>query len=94
MEELKRIEELIKEKGIKASDCAYHTNRSLENGGRIRVLVLKGDNLAKVEYICPKCKHYAYTEKEWKRNFSVKCKNCGFLIRVPRLRNLIKKGKI
>jgi peptide subunit release factor 1 (eRF1) len=88
-----RIEKFIEEKGIKPSDCSYHTLRTLENNGKIRVLVLKGENIARCEYICPKCGHYAYCEKEWKRPFSVKCEKCGATIKVPRLLSEIKKKK-
>ncbi|HDI02682.1 MAG TPA: hypothetical protein ENF95_00940 [Candidatus Aenigmarchaeota archaeon] len=92
---LTRIAEYIREKGIKPSDCVYHTWRDLEDEsgekkGEIRVLVLE-DNVARVEYQCPKCGHVGYEEKPWKRPFSVKCEECGHLIRVPKLRDQIKK---
>jgi Fe2+ or Zn2+ uptake regulation protein len=85
-----RIANLIKEKNLKPSNCVYHTLRTLENNGKIRVLVLK-DQIARCEYICPKCGHYGYCEKEWKRPFSVKCDGCNFTIKVPRLRDEIKR---
>ncbi|NOZ81924.1 MAG: hypothetical protein GXO63_02120 [Candidatus Micrarchaeota archaeon] len=80
------ISEFIEKNGIKPSDCKYHTLRSLENNGKVRVLVLKSDSVARTEYICPGCSHHGYTEKEWRRPFSVKCEKCGFLIRVPKLK--------
>ena len=86
-----KISKFIKEKGIKPSDCSYHTLRSLENNGKIRVLVLKEDGIARCEYICPYCSHYGYEEKPWKRPFSVKCGKCGKSIRVPKLLSELKK---
>ena len=78
------------------SKIAYITTRDLKNSkgevtGRIRVLVLKGETDAYVEYTCPECGYHEKTRKPWKRPFSVKCSNCGYLIRVPRLKNEIKK---
>jgi len=88
-----KIANFIKENKIKPSDCKYHTMRTLENNGKIRVLVLKKDNLARCEYICPFCGYYGYCEKEWKRPFSVKCEKCGKTIRVPRLLDEFKRKK-
>jgi len=87
--ELKKIQELIKKKNLTFESCEYHTQRKLENGGKIRVLVLHGT--AHVEYICPRCGHYEYLTKPWKRPFSVKCGNCGHTIKVQKMRYLIKK---
>ncbi len=86
-----KIEKFIKENGITPKDCKYHTLRTLENNGRIRVLVLKSDNIARCEYICPNCGHYGYCEKEWRRPFSVKCDGCGKTIRVPKLLSEFKR---
>ncbi len=80
---------MIKEKNIQPSDCEYHTQRKLDKTGKIRVLVYEG--IAHVEYICPKCGHYEYTTKEWKRPFSIKCSNCGERLKVQKLRYLVKK---
>ena len=84
-----KIQEFIDEKNIKPPDCEYHTQRKLEESGKIRVLVYKGK--AHVEYICPKCGHYEYIKKEWRRPFSIKCSNCKNLIRVQKMKYLIKK---
>ena len=81
-----KIESIIKEKNLTPSSCAYHTLRNLENNGKIRILVVKGENQANVEYLCPKCGHYEYIQIEWKRPFSVKCSKCGFVIKVPKLK--------
>ncbi len=86
-----KIANFIKESKIKPKDCAYHTLRTLENNGKIRVLVLKGEKIARCEYICPHCGYYGYEEKEWKRPFRVKCNACGKSISVPKLLNEFKK---
>ena len=88
-----KITAIIKEKNLKAKDCMYHTLRGLENGGRIRVLVIRGETMAVVEYICPKCGHYGSEEKLWKRPFSVKCEKCDITIKVPKLKGKKKSKK-
>lgn len=80
-----KISKFIAGNNIKPSDCAYHTLRSLENGGKVRVLVWD-ENVARAEYVCPKCGFYGYSEQQWKRPFSVKCEKCGFIIKVPKLK--------
>ncbi|MBU3958100.1 MAG: hypothetical protein KKB25_03415 [Nanoarchaeota archaeon] len=80
-----KISSLIKEKSLKSSQCVYHTLRLLDNGGKIRVLVLP-DRIARAEYVCPKCGQYGFAEAEWKRPFSVKCEKCGATIKVPKLK--------
>ena len=80
-----KIDSIIKKDNIKASQCVYHTLRTLENGGKIRVLVLQ-DNIAKVEYICVKCGFYGFLEAGWKRPFSIKCGKCSATIKLPKLK--------
>lgn len=72
----------------------YVTNRSLEGPsgkGRIKIIKLKEESLASVEYVCPMCGFEEKKKKEWKRPFSIRCDNCNHLIRVPKLRTEIKK---
>lgn len=76
----------------------YITNRILLNKagketGSIAVKVPNDSDNAKVRYRCPECSHSEQAEKEWKRPFSVKCSGCGIMIRLPRLKNEIKKEK-
>ncbi len=80
-----KISKFVAENRIKPSDCAYHTLRNLENGGKMRVLVWN-DSIARTEYVCPKCGFYSYEELQWKRPFSVKCAKCGLVIKVPKLK--------
>lgn len=92
--ELDIIKKLILEKGIKAGDFSYHTWRDLEEEGQVkgklRILVLKADNIARTEFICPRCGKHGYREQEWKRPFAVKC-DCGNSIRAVKLRDQAKK---
>jgi DNA-directed RNA polymerase subunit RPC12/RpoP len=74
----------------------YATNRLLKNSsgkitGKIRILKLKEEELAKVEYVCPECKNEEKINCEWKKPFSIRCSKCNFLIKVPSLRYEIKK---
>ena len=76
----------------------YITNRTLLNGageeaGNIAVLVRNDSEEADVKYRCPECGFSEQTRKPWKRPFSVKCSKCGNLIRLPRLKDTIKREK-
>ena len=88
-----KIDTIIDENKIKFSDCEYHTRRDLEDGGKVRVLVVKGEQNAHVEYICPKCKHYAYKQQKWesapkksKVRFMTACEKCGFELKLLKMK--------
>jgi len=88
-----KINKIIAEKKLTASDCTYHTLRTLENKGKIRALVIKGENIIHIELICPKCSAYSYITQEWvkvskgsKYKFKIKCPKCEKLIKVPKLK--------
>jgi len=90
-----KIDNVIKERKLKPSDCSYHTMRELDNNGKIRALVIKGENKAHVEYICPKCGHYEYLMQDWKKvsksskfRFETICSKCKNIIKVPKLKSL------
>jgi len=85
-----KIDALVKEKKITPRDSLYHTMRHV-GSGKIRVLALKADNIARCEYVCPKCGKYEYSEELWKRPFSVKCVNCGAKISVPKMKQQFKR---
>ncbi len=94
MTELKRIQEYVQKNNILPKDCNYHTQRSTKNSkgqttGKIRVLAIHGK--AMVEYVCPECGHYGYTEQEWKRPFSTKCEKCNLKMGVPKMKQAFKK---
>ncbi|MBL7206148.1 MAG: hypothetical protein ISS36_00945 [Candidatus Aenigmarchaeota archaeon] len=77
----------------------YVTNRTIpnkageENKGKIRVLVRVNSDDAEADYECPECSDKRHVVKEWKRPFNIKCENCGFLMRLPKLKSKKKKKK-
>ncbi len=76
----------------------YVTNRTVvikdgEEKGRIKVLVKEGSDIAETDYVCPECGFCGHVEPEWKRPFSVKCSKCGFLMKLRRLKDEIKREK-
>lgn len=88
-----KIDDIIRDKKVTPADCDYHTRRSLENGGSVRVLRIKGDNINHIEYKCPKCGHAEYTTMEHtqvskaaKIRFVVPCSKCGEKIKVDKLK--------
>lgn len=88
-----KIDKIIAEKKLTAADCDYHTLRALENNGKIRALVVKGENIIHMELICPKCGNYDYHTEEWKQvskaakiRFSIKCPKCGNTVKVGKLK--------
>lgn len=88
-----KIDEIISQRSLKSADCEYHTIRTLENNGRVRALVVKGEKVLHIEYVCPKCGHSAYKNQEWaqvskaaKIKFTVDCEKCGFKIKVEKLK--------
>ncbi len=85
------IDKIIAEKGILPKSCEYHTWRSMKPSGKLRVLVLKSDMIARCEYTCPKCDKQGYNEEPWKRPFKTKCKHCGASIAVPKLKAQFKR---
>jgi hypothetical protein len=87
------IDEIIKKKDLTPKDCTYHTLRSLENNGKIRCLVIKGEDIVHVDYTCPKCGHSGYKTQEFKKvskaakiRFVVECDKCKFKIKVGKLK--------
>jgi len=88
-----KIDSIIKEKKLTPATCEYHTLRVLENNGKVRALVVKGESIVHIEVICPKCGAYDYQTQEWKKvskgakyRFETKCPKCGFDIKVEKLK--------
>jgi len=88
-----KIQKIITEKNLTASDCEYHTLRALENNGKVRALVVKGENIIHIELICPNCGNYDYHTQEWKQiskgakiRFTIKCPKCGNSVKVEKLK--------
>ena len=88
-----KIDKIIAEKKLTAADCEYHTLRPLENNGKVRALVIKGENVIHIELICPQCGNYNYFSQEWKPvskaakiRFTIKCPKCGNTVKVEKLK--------
>ena len=88
-----KIDDIITQRNLKSADCGYHTIRTLENNGRVRALVVKGETVLHIEYTCPKCGHSAYKTQEWvnvskgaKIKFILDCEKCGLKIKVEKLK--------
>lgn len=76
----------------------YVTNRTLKNKaeeekGRIKVLVPLDSETAQVDYVCPECGHSEHLEQEWKRPFIITCSKCSTNMKIPKLKEEIKKEK-
>lgn len=74
-------------------EIRYVTTRVLENSsgqskGRIRILVLKDETDASVDYTCPECGFGEKKRQLWERPFNVKCGKCGYLIKRMRKKNV------
>ena len=77
---------------------SYMTNRELRNkadqpAGRIRVMVKSGGSLAEGDYQCPECAATGKLSQQFMRPFAVKCQKCGFLMRLPKMKDELKKEK-
>jgi len=70
----------------------YVTNRTLANkagkanAGKLRAFVLVGSDTAEIDYTCPECGHSEHTKQLFRRPFSVRCSQCGNVMKVPRLK--------
>ncbi|NOX71656.1 MAG: hypothetical protein GXO64_03070 [Candidatus Micrarchaeota archaeon] len=69
------------------------SNKAGEGTGRVKAYVPVDSDIVHIEYKCPECGFSEKTEQEWKRPFNVKCSNCGYLMRIARLKDQIKKEK-
>lgn len=69
----------------------YITKRMLQSSageekGKILVVVKADSDNAEVDYTCPECLASAHAVQPWKRPFSVKCRKCGFMMKLPKLK--------
>jgi hypothetical protein len=86
----------------------YITTRYLQNSsdqirGKIRILKLTEETEATVEYTCSACGFTEKNKREWKepfvhgsganQTFHLKCKKCGFEIKLLKLKKEVKKKK-
>ena len=76
-------------------------NKKGEKKGRIRIIKLKENDFAEIEFLCPECKKFEKRKEKWKepfvkgsgknQKFFVKCNFCNFFIKLEKLRKEIKK---
>ena len=92
------ISKIIQDRKITPSGCEYHTIRDLENNGRLRALVIKGESVLHIDYTCPKCGHTGYKKQEYVKvskaaaiRFVVECDKCKFKIKIEKLKGGKKK---
>lgn len=69
------------------------TNSAGEEKGRLRIRVPNDSDTAEGDYLCPECGSQGKVSQEWNRPFNVKCGKCGFLMRMARLKDEIKREK-
>ena len=88
-----KIDSIIKQRNLKPADCGYHTLRILDNNGKVRALVVKGETVLHVELVCPKCGNYEYRQQEWKpgsksakSKFDAACSRCGNIVKIEKLK--------
>ena len=91
-----KIQQIVESKNVLPKQTLYHTSRSALNSkgkatGKMRVLALKEDNIARYEYVCPECGKYGYSESEFKKPLFTKCQHCGFKITVPKMKQQFKR---
>ncbi len=77
----------------------YVTNRTLKDKagvdkGRIKVLVPADSDTAQVDYVCPECGFSEHKQQTWARPFVLKCSKCGTVMKIPKLKDEIKKDKL
>ena len=76
----------------------YVTNRRVKNKagedkGKIKVLVPADSDTAQVDYVCPECEFSEHKEQEWMRPLIVICSKCSTNIKIPKLKEEMKKEK-
>jgi predicted RNA-binding Zn-ribbon protein involved in translation (DUF1610 family) len=77
---------------------SYITNRTLQNkagekNGRIAVRVKTGSATAEYNYTCPECGDQRSGQQEFHRPLAVRCQKCGFLMKLAKLKDELKKEK-
>ncbi len=80
------------------SNFSYITNRVLQDKagqvkGRIAIRVRTSSNTAEYNYTCPECGDQRQGQQEFQRPLSVRCYKCGFLMKLSKLKDELKKEK-
>lgn len=68
-------------------------NKAGQGTGNMAVRVKHDSNLAEGFYRCPECQHKGTINQEWERPFAVVCENCSFKMKLPKLKDEMKKEK-
>ncbi len=76
----------------------YITTRELKNkvgqaNGKIRILKLKENPRASIDFTCPECRFSQKKESEFKIPFLMNCAKCGNLVKIIELKKEMKKQK-
>jgi len=61
-------------------------NRAGEECGNVLVAVKAESDMADIKYVCPECQDTRQVSEAWKRPFSVKCRKCGYNMKLPKLK--------
>jgi hypothetical protein len=80
------------------ANFSYITNRILQNSkgeerGRIAIRVKTGTETAEYNYTCPECGDARQGQQEFRRPITVRCYKCGYLMKLPKLKDELKKEK-
>jgi uncharacterized Zn finger protein len=82
----------------------YITTREFEGkvGGKIRILKMKEESQAAIDFTCPECGNNEKKKENWfepfvegngaKQKFNIKCSKCGFTTKILKLKKEAKKG--
>lgn len=76
----------------------YITNRPVNNKageskGSIRARVKADSDTLEGFYTCPECGSNGKINQVFKRPVSVRCENCDFLMKIPKLKDQAKKDR-
>jgi ribosomal protein L37AE/L43A len=77
---------------------SYITNRTLQDKagqekGRIAIRVKTGSATAEYNYTCPECGDSRNGTQEFRRPILVRCQKCGYMMKLPKLKDELKKEK-
>lgn len=96
--ELNIISDMVSDGDIDPSNVEFTTWQDKRNDdgeviGTVRVVMEEDDDLAQVEYICPRCQNHDFKKAEYNRPFWVECENCEKSFTVPKLKDKVDREK-
>ena len=68
-------------------------NKARELTGRVKAYVPADEDTLYGEYTCAECGHNDKINQVWKRHLNVKCSKCGFTMKIPKLKDQVKREK-